>query len=198
MTQSKRPPSPARAGRNDASPVPAQAPDGAVLVERLTALEAEAIAATERADVAEAKRDEYLDDLRRLAAEFDNYKKRQARLGEQMQATANERLVRDLLPVLDDLERALEAFADHSPAAVQEGVALVHRSLRTTLEKEGLTEIDPEGGVFDPHEHEALALQPAAHVEEGTVLEVVQRGFRLGDRVVRPARVVVATAPERQ
>jgi molecular chaperone GrpE len=140
--------------------------------------------------------DRHLDALRRMAADFDNYKKRQARERDQIVQEANKRLVVELLPVLDDLERALDAFATHGAEAVQEGVALVHRALRTTLEKEGVSPIDPKGARFDPQEHEALASLPAAGVEEGTVIEVVQRGFRLGDRVLRPARVVVAAAEE--
>jgi molecular chaperone GrpE len=145
---------------------------------------------------AEARAEAQLDQLRRLAADFDNYKKRQARDREQLTAQANERLVRDLLPVLDDLERAVEAFEAHDAEKVREGVALVHRALRTILEREGISEIDPDGERFDPHEHEALTTQAVDGVEEGTVLQVIQRGFKLGDRVVRPARVIVASSPD--
>jgi molecular chaperone GrpE len=169
----------------------------------------------------ERERDQHLDDLKRLAAEFDNYRKRVARDQEGLVARANERLVKELLPVLDDLERALEAAAQHEEAAkrpvrdsgpgegvrgngevppvprdvagaheVFEGVRLVHRNLAALLEHEGLAEIETNGR-FDPHVHEALLSQPSDQ-EEGSVLDVVQKGYTLGDRVVRPARVVIS------
>jgi molecular chaperone GrpE len=140
---------------------------------------------------AERQRDEYLDLLQRTKADFENYRKRAARDQERLVAHAHERLVRELLPVLDDLERTLEAAERHEEAALVEGVRLVERSLRKALEKEGLKEIDTEGP-FDPHVHEAVLTQPADDAEQGAVLEVMQRGYRLGDKVVRPARVIVA------
>jgi molecular chaperone GrpE len=140
---------------------------------------------------AEAKRDEYLADLQRLAADFDNYRKRVARDQQQLVVRAHERLVAELLPVLDDLERALSAAEVHDEATVVEGVRLVQRALVESLAREGLEEIEAEGA-FDPHVHEALLAQPAEGVEPGSVLQVVQKGYRLGDRVLRPARVVVA------
>src|SRR5579864_2619865 len=140
------------------------------------------------------ERDDYLDRLQRLKAEFDNYRKRAARDQEAFVERANERLVKELLPVLDDLERALDAAAGHEEAKLEEGVALVHRALRETLTKEGLVEIETAGR-FDPHVHEALLSQPS-EAEEGSVIEVVQKGYRLGDRVLRPARVVVAAPKE--
>jgi molecular chaperone GrpE len=144
----------------------------------------------ERLAEAEAKAEEHLDDLKRLAAEFDNYRKRTARDQESLVARAAERLVKELLPVLDDLERALVAADEHEEAKLEEGVRLVHRSLAAALSKEGLEEIATEGA-FDPHVHEALLSQPS-EADEGTVIEVLQKGYRLGDRVLRPARVVVA------
>jgi len=140
---------------------------------------------------AEAKRDEYLADLQRVAADFDNYRKRVARDQQQLVARAHERLVAELLPVLDDLERALGAAEVHDEATVVEGVRLVQRALVDSLAREGLEEIAADGA-FDPHVHEALLAQPAEGVEPGSVLQVVQKGYRLGDRVLRPARVVVA------
>jgi molecular chaperone GrpE len=127
----------------------------------------------------------------RLAADFDNYRKRVAREYAELTQRANERLLNELLPVLDDLERALEAAAEHEEAKLEEGVQLVHRSLAALLERQGLTEIDTEG-VFDPHVHEALLSQPGEGAEEGSVLQVLQKGYRLGDKVLRPARVIVA------
>ena len=93
--------------------------------------------------------------------------------------------------MLDDLERTLEAAERHEEAALVDGVKLVERSLRKALEKEGLSEIETDGP-FDPHVHEAMLAQPADDAEQGAVLEVIQRGYRLGDKVVRPARVIVA------
>ena len=160
-----------------------------------------------------AERDEYLADLQRLAAEFENYRKRTARDQERLVAHAHERLVRELLPVLDDLERALEAAAkphiratetdrgnryvprtdleEDEYSSLVDGVKLVEQSLRKALAKEGLVEIDTDGA-FDPHVHEALLARPNTAAESGAVLEVVQRGYRLGDKVVRPAKVIVA------
>ena len=144
----------------------------------------------------EAERDEYLNDLKRVAAEFENYRKRVLRDQESLVARAHERLVKELLPVLDDLERALAAAVRHpgGDSLLEEGVRLVHRELKAALDREGLAEIETNG-VFDPHVHEALLSQPS-EAEEGSVLEVLQKGYKLGDRVLRPARVVVAAPAE--
>jgi molecular chaperone GrpE len=133
------------------------------------------------------------DRMLRLAADFENYKKRAAREREEYVAHANERLVKELLPVLDDLERALVAATEHEEAALEDGVRLVHRSLAQLLERHGLKEIDANGK-FDPHVHEALLSQPSEQ-EEGAVIDVLQKGYTLGQRVLRPARVVIAAAP---
>jgi molecular chaperone GrpE len=138
----------------------------------------------------ERERDEYLNDLKRVAADFENYRKRVARDQDGLVARAHERLVKELLPVLDDLERALEAAAEHEEAKLEEGVRLVHRELLEALAREGLVEVETEGQ-FDPHLHEALLSQPSDQ-EDGSVIEVLQKGYRLGDRVLRPARVVVS------
>ena len=141
------------------------------------------------------ERDEYLDALQRLKAEFENYKKRVSRDQAEFVTRASERLVKQLLPVLDDLERALEAAAEHEEAKLEEGVRLVHRSLADALAKEGVVEVATDGR-FDPHTQEALLAQPS-EADEGTVIEVLQKGYKLGDRVLRPARVVVsAGAPQ--
>jgi molecular chaperone GrpE len=138
-------------------------------------------------DSAPAPDESYL----RLAADFDNYRKRVAREQAEVTQRANERLLNELLPVLDDLERALEAASEHEEAKLEEGVRLVHRQLADTLRKEGLQEV-PTDGMFDPHVHEALLAQPVDGRESGEIVDVVQKGYRLGDRVLRPARVVVA------
>jgi molecular chaperone GrpE len=140
----------------------------------------------------QAERDQLFERLQRLAAEFDNFRKRNARENAALAERANERLVKELIPILDDLGRALEAASQHEEARLEEGVQLVHRSLADVLKKEGLAEIDTSGK-FDPHVHEALLSQPS-DAEEGSVIEVVQKGYKLGDKVLRPARVVVAAA----
>ena len=149
----------------------------------------------ERLALLERERDEYLADLKRVAADFDNFRKRAARDHESLVSRAHERLVKELLPVLDDLERALVAAEEHEEAKLEEGVRLVHRELRSALSKEGLVEIETDGA-FDPHVHEALLTQPSDQ-GDGAILEVIQKGYRLGDRVLRPARVVISQeAPE--
>jgi molecular chaperone GrpE len=149
----------------------------------------------ERVALLERERDEYLADLKRVAAEFENFRKRAARDYESLVSRAHERLVKELLPVLDDLERALVAAEEHEEAKLEEGVRLVHRELRSALGKEGLVEIETDGA-FDPHVHEALLTQPSDQ-DDGAILEVIQKGYRLGDRVLRPARVVISQeAPE--
>ena len=141
-----------------------------------------------------AENEELIDTLQRLQADFDNYRKRAARDQEALVARAGERVVKDLLPILDDLERALEAAEEHEEAKLEEGVKLVHRQLEQLLEREGLAPVETDGK-FDPHVHEALLTQPSES-EEGSVVEVLQKGYRLGDRVLRPARVVVAGPKE--
>jgi molecular chaperone GrpE len=145
----------------------------------------------ERLAEAEAKAEEYLATAQHVAADFENYRKRAARDQESLVARAHERLVKALLPILDDLERALEAASAHEEATLEEGVSLVHRSLADLLAREGVDEIATDGA-FDPHVHEALLSQPAEDAEPGSVLQVLQKGYRLGDVVVRPARVIVA------
>src|SRR5215469_9558333 len=120
------------------------------------------------------------DRLLRLAADFDNYKKRAAREREEYVAFANERLLKELLPILDDLERALDAAEEHQEAQLEDGVRLVHRALATLLERQGVKEIATDGK-FDPHVHEALLAQPAEDTEPGDVIDVVQKGYKLRD-----------------
>jgi molecular chaperone GrpE len=155
-----------------------------------TELEKQVSSLEERAALLERERDEHLDDLKRVAADFENYRKRVVRDQASLAARAHERLVKEMLPVLDDLERALSAAEEHQEAKLEEGVRLVHRELQEALAKEGLEEIGTNGH-FDPHVHEALLSQPS-ELDDGAILEVLQKGYRLGDRVLRPARVVVS------
>ena len=115
----------------------------------------------------EAERDDAIDRWKRAAADFDNFKKRAAREREEYVAFANERLVTDLLPILDDLERALAAVGEHEEATVEEGVRLVHRSLESLLERNGVRVIETNGK-FDPHVHEALLSQPSTSCRRAT------------------------------
>jgi len=172
-------------------PAPEAAPPGGPVDHSSPAAAGAEAALEARLAEADAKRDEYLDLLQRVQADFENYRKRAAREQERLVAHAHERIVRDLLPVLDDLERALDAAERHEEAQLVEGVQLVEKALRKALEKEGLAEIET-AGAFDPHVHEAVLAKPHDGAESGSIVEVLQRGYRLGDRVVRPARVIVA------
>ncbi|HZO50097.1 MAG TPA: nucleotide exchange factor GrpE [Gaiellaceae bacterium] len=191
--RTQRKEAPRRGASTDPERQPGQAEqvDASAVAADVEAVEHDVDQLVARLEQAEAKRDEYLRDLQRLAADFDNYRKRALRDQEALVARAHERLVKELLPVLDDLERALDAAEVHDEKSVVEGVRLVQQALRAALEKEGLAEIEADGA-FDPHVHEALLAQPGEGAEPGSVLQVVQKGYRLGDRVLRPARVVVA------
>ena len=156
--------------------------------------EEELVEEIDETEALRAENEELIDTLQRVKAEFDNYRKRAARDQASLVARAHERLVKELQPVLDDLERALGAAEQHEEAKLEDGVRLVHRSLADALSREGLAEINTDGK-FDPHVHEALLTQPS-DAEEGSVIEVLQRGYKLGDRVLRPARVVVAGPTE--
>lgn len=133
------------------------------------------------------ERDEYLDGLRRLKAEFENSRKRMDRERERILQTASEKLVSELLPVLDNLERALEADGD-----VREGVRATRDQLAEVLGREGLVPIDSDGEAFDPSVHEAVMGQPSEEHEDGTILQTFERGYVLNGRAIRPAKVVVA------
>jgi molecular chaperone GrpE len=172
----------------ESSPAPA---DAALDRAETEVVELDADELLARLQDAERERDKLLDDLRRTAADFDNYRKRVAREQLHVLARSGERVVAKLLPVLDDLERALDAAEHHEEAKVLEGVRMTKDALAAVLASEGVEEIAADGR-FDPHVHEALMTQPAEGVEPGHVVQVVQRGYRIGDVVVRPARVIVA------
>jgi molecular chaperone GrpE len=140
---------------------------------------------------AEAKRDEYLELARRTQADFENYRKRTAKDLSAAGARAKLGLVRDLLPVVDNLERALESA--ESQDGLAEGVRLVLTDLQGVLAREGVKAVEPAGERFDPTVHEALSTRPEDGADPGVVLDVVQKGYRMGDTVVRPARVVVSS-----
>ena len=135
------------------------------------------------------------DQLLRTVAESENIRRRASRDVENAHKYANEKLLEDLLPVLDSLEKALELPNQSDDAkAVLEGIDISLRIFRETLERGGVLVVDPLGEPFDPSRHEALAMVPNEEVEPNSVIEVVQKGYLLNERVVRAARVVVAAA----
>jgi molecular chaperone GrpE len=141
---------------------------------------------------AQRERDEYLDLARRAQADFENYRKRAAREAAAAGDRAKSGLVRELLPVVDNLERAL-ASAESNEQHLAEGVRLVHAELIAVLERNGVEQFDPRGDRFDPAEHEALSMREQDGAESGTVLDVVEKGYRANGGVLRPARVVVSS-----
>jgi molecular chaperone GrpE len=149
------------------------------------------------ADAAELKRqrDDYYDRLLRKTAEFDNYRKRTDRERIQLADAAAADLLTDLLPLVDDLERALKADSGGEAAqAIRKGVELIHRQLLDVLRKRGVKPIVALGADFDPHFHNAVMHEPADGRRDGEVIEEYGRGYMLGDRLLRPAMVKVAKA----
>ena len=135
------------------------------------------------------------DQLLRTVAESENIRRRASRDVENAHKYANEKLLEDLFPVLDSLEKALELPDQSDDAkAVLEGIEISLRMFRETLERGGVVVVDPLGEPFDPSKHEALAMVPNEEVEPNSVIEVVQKGYLLNERVVRAARVVVSAA----
>ena len=155
--------------------------------EEPSVVEEELVALTEELEATRRERDEYLDALRRLKAEFENSRKRQERERARILETASERLVVELLPILDNLDRALEAEGD-----IHEGVRAIRDQLVAALGKEGLLPVASDGQPFDPNVHEAVLGQPTVEHEEGTILQTFQRGYLLNGKPIRPAKVVVA------
>ena len=137
----------------------------------------------------QAQADEYKDGWQRSVADFANYKKRVDQEHGQTYRNAVADIARRYLPVLDDLERALQ---DKPADPWANGVELIYRKLRTILEAEGIQRMEAEGQMFDPNFHEAMSQEPGSGLESGQIIEVVQQGYMLGDRVIRPAMVRVA------
>jgi molecular chaperone GrpE len=142
------------------------------------------------------ERDEYLELAKRAQADFENYRKRMASEVQAAAIRGKAELIRDVVPVLDDLERAIQAAGldpeGDSEDGLSHGVLLVFRSLRDSLSRHGVEAVDPKGEKFDPNAHEALSTVAADGVESGTVVETMQKGYRLGEQLIRPARVVVS------
>lgn len=142
------------------------------------------------------ERDEYLDLAKRTKADFENFRKRMTAEVQAASGRGKAEVLLGVLPVLDDLERALQAAGldpeGDSEDGLAHGVLLVFRGLRETLVKNGIEPVDPTGEKFDPQAHEALSMLKADGVESGVVVETMQKGYRLGEQLIRPARVVVA------
>ena len=183
---SSTPPSPAPPADERSQTTPPANDDSSEVEKDLDAL----LADTQR------ERDEYLDLAKRTKADFENFRKRMSAEVQAAGLRGKGELARGVVPVLDDLERALEAAGidpeGDSPDGLTHGVLLVFRSLREALTRNGIETLDPKGEKFDPQWHEALSTQPADGADPGTVLEVLQKGYRLDDQLIRPARVVVS------
>jgi molecular chaperone GrpE len=140
---------------------------------------------------AHREKEEYLELARRTKADFENFRKRAAVQAQEAQVRGKIEVAREVIDAVDNLERALEAADDG--AALREGVEMVLGGLRETLSRNGVEAVDPKGEKFDPTKHEALSTQPVEGTEGGVVVEVLQKGYALGDQLVRPARVVVSS-----
>ena len=139
------------------------------------------------------KADEYLELAQRTKADFENYRKRAAREAAAAQERGVVKLALELLPAVDNLDRALSAAEGAgTDGDLVSGIKLVHADVLSALARVGIEPFSPEGEQFDPQHHEAVAQQPVDGAEPGTVVEVYQRGYRIGDSILRPARVVVA------
>jgi molecular chaperone GrpE len=147
----------------------------------------------------EAERDEIKDRMLRLAAEFENWKKRARKEQEESEVKAREAVLRDMLDVIDNLERAVSAYGSGAAAAdgpaILKGVELCLRLFQSKLERYGVKPVSAEGQPFDPRLHEAISRVETAEVAAGSVARELQRGYRIGDRLLRPAMVSVAIAP---
>ncbi len=142
-----------------------------------------------------AERDQYLDALQRLKAEFDNYRKRVDRDREAQQLSGVRELCGELLPVVDNLERALASSTGAETDQIVVGVEMVRGQLARLLGGRGVEEIAADAAQFDPNVHEAVAQHPSPDHDEGTVVHVLEKGYRIGETVIRPAKVVVAAPP---
>ena len=142
---------------------------------------------------ARARAEEYLDGWQRSRAEFANYKKRVEREQAQAYQTAAGNIIKRYLNVLDDMERALKNRPQEGDGAGwADGIELIYRKLSSILESEGIKTIEAEGQFFDPNLHEAISSEESDHHESGQIIEVVQQGYLIGDRILRPAVVRVA------
>ena len=152
----------------------------------------------ERVATLEAEKAELKDRMLRIAAEFENYKKRTRKEMSEHEAKARESVLREFLEIADNLERAISSWKEGEQKdvkSVQDGVDLVLRLFKSKLERHSVTAIVAKGQPFDPRVHDAISQAPSADVPPGTVLHELQKGYRVGERLLRPAMVVVAKAP---
>jgi molecular chaperone GrpE len=180
------PPAVAKASSGVGPPTPPPAGEASQVEQDLDALLAE----TQR------ERDEYLELAKRTKADLENFRKRMASELQAAPVRGKSEVIREVVPVLDDLERAIQAAGldpeGDSDDGLAHGVLLVFRGLRETLGRNGVEALDPNGEKFDPQWHEALSTQAIEGTEPGRVVEVMQKGYRLNDQLIRPARVVVS------
>jgi molecular chaperone GrpE len=150
----------------------------------------------QRAEEAERQRDEYFSLLKQAQADFENAYQRNRRDREQERQYMAGPLAKDLLPALDNLERAMNAATESKDAGpLAQGVALVRNQILDALKRHGITPIEAEGMVFDPNLHQAVMQMPAADKPANTVVQVLEKGFLIHDRILRPASVIVSTSP---
>ena len=151
-------------------------------------------AGTDSADAIRQERDDLQDRLLRNAAEFDNYRKRTERERRDLSEAVAADLIRDVLPAVDDLERALSASQESPGSSLRSGVELIHKQLLEALRRRGAEPFESVGRDFDPMWHEAVASEPANGHRDGEVVAEMRRGYRIGARLLRPAQVKVAKA----
>jgi molecular chaperone GrpE len=149
---------------------------------------------TSPADALQQERDDLYDRLLRKTAEFDNFRKRVERDRKEMIEWAAADVLTDLLAIVDDFDRALAAEAPPEAQAFKAGLELIHRQFAELLKKRGVTALDALGADFDPHVHQAVAYEEVPGAREGEVVDVMAKGYKLGDRLLRPALVKVAKA----
>jgi len=150
--------------------------------------------APDNAETLRQERDDLQDRLLRTAAEFDNYRKRTDRERRELTDAVGADFIRDVLPVVDDLERALTAATTSADPALRSGVELIHRQLLDALRRRGAEPFESIGRDFDPAWHEAVASEPAGTRRDGEIVDELRRGYRIGTRLLRPAQVKVAQA----
>ncbi|MGQ0535676.1 MAG: nucleotide exchange factor GrpE [Methanobacteriota archaeon] len=168
------------------------APEADEPVRDLSSLETELARLRSESDEQRKKAEEYLDRLQRLGADFDNYKKRVAKERESATERAKEGLLVDLIDIMENLDRALESGSGTDDALYQ-GITLILRQFHGLLEREGLRRIDAEGHPFDPKLHEAVMREETTSYADGVIIKELQKGYFFKDRVLRPAKVKVAT-----
>jgi len=157
----------------------------------------ETAALIQQLEEVQAERDRYRDQAIRAVADMENLRRRVSREKDELRKYGTSDLVQDVLPALDNLRLGLKSARDHHPeaASILDGFAMVEGQLLAALEKNGLTEINPEGADFDPNLHEATGQVPSPDIEEGKVAQVLRTGYQLNDRLIRPATVIVSAGP---